>query len=182
MFILYLIIFSYPTDDSGWIPRCDSVCSKSLIRDGEGRMSRALRRLQCFIRLGMMSIDLVEIMMYGQEGARCWAQYRDQDVYEVNELIFFRSSAQLFIHTNYLGPTKELVCADLVEVHQRTIVNHNQLCNVTAYSNLSHCLAASGSNRNRSTIKASVGVYAKACDYHKYHKHSCVSMLMVIKS
>ena len=43
MFILYLIVFSYPTDDSGWIPRHDSVCSKSLIRDGKGGMSRALR-------------------------------------------------------------------------------------------------------------------------------------------
>ena len=87
MFIHDLTIFAGPTDDSGWSPRCDLVCSESLVRDGEGRMSRALRRLQCFVRLGMMSIDLAEIAMRGQEGARCRVQCRDQDIYEVNELI-----------------------------------------------------------------------------------------------
>ena len=65
MFICNLTVFACPTDDPGWSPRRDLVCSKSLIRDGEGRMIRALRRLQCFIRLGMMSIDLAEFTMHG---------------------------------------------------------------------------------------------------------------------
>ena len=55
MFVEYWIVFSCPTDNSGWAPRYDLVCSESLIRDGEGRMSRALRRLQCFVRLGMVA-------------------------------------------------------------------------------------------------------------------------------
>ena len=54
MFVWYLIVFSCPTDDLGWIPRRDLIGSKSLIRDGKGRMSRALRQLQCFVRLGMI--------------------------------------------------------------------------------------------------------------------------------
>ena len=43
MFIHDLTIFAGPTDDSGWSPRRDSICSESLIRDGEGRMIKALR-------------------------------------------------------------------------------------------------------------------------------------------
>ena len=69
------------------------------------------------------SIDLAEFTMLGLKGARCRVQCRDQDVYKVNELIFFRSSAQLFICTNYLGQTKELVYTDLIKVYQRTTVD-----------------------------------------------------------
>ena len=65
MFVWYLIIFSCPIDDLGGIPRCDLIGSESLIRDGEGRMSRALRQLQGFVRLGMILIDLAEFMMHG---------------------------------------------------------------------------------------------------------------------
>ena len=54
MLVLYMLVFSCPTDNSGWAPRYDLVCSESLIRDGERRMMRALRRLQCFVRLGMI--------------------------------------------------------------------------------------------------------------------------------
>ena len=54
MFVWYLIVFSCPTDDLGWILRRDLIGSESLIGDGEGRMSRALRWLQCFIKLGMI--------------------------------------------------------------------------------------------------------------------------------
>ena len=43
MFICDLIIFACPTDDIRWHPRHDSICSKSLIGDGEGRMIKALR-------------------------------------------------------------------------------------------------------------------------------------------
>ena len=43
MFVRDLTIFACPIDDSGWRPRCDSICSESLIRDGEGRMIKALR-------------------------------------------------------------------------------------------------------------------------------------------
>ena len=43
MFVRDLTIFACPTDDSGWHPRRDSVCSESLIRYREGRMIRALR-------------------------------------------------------------------------------------------------------------------------------------------
>ena len=43
MFVHDLTIFACPTDDSGWHPRRDSVCSESLIRYREGRMIRALR-------------------------------------------------------------------------------------------------------------------------------------------
>ena len=43
MFIHDLTIFTCPTDDSGWHPRRDSVCSESLIKYREGRMIRALR-------------------------------------------------------------------------------------------------------------------------------------------
>ena len=71
------------------------------------------------------SIDLAEFTMLGLKGARCQVQCRDQDVYKVNELIFFRSSAQLFICTNYLGQTKELVCADLKGNQRRTAVDHD---------------------------------------------------------
>ena len=53
MFVHDLTVFACPTDDSGWMPRHDSIYSESLMRDREGRMNRALRRLQCFIRLGM---------------------------------------------------------------------------------------------------------------------------------
>ena len=56
MFIHNLTVFACLTDDSGWYPRCDLICSESLIRDGEGSMIKALRRLQCFIRLGMSSM------------------------------------------------------------------------------------------------------------------------------
>ena len=56
MFVRDLTIFTCPTDDSGWHPRCDLICSESLIRDGERRMIKALRQLQCFVRLGMISI------------------------------------------------------------------------------------------------------------------------------
>ena len=45
MFIHDLTVFTCLTDDSGWSPRHDSICSKSLIRDGEGRMIKALRQL-----------------------------------------------------------------------------------------------------------------------------------------
>ena len=43
MLVLYLTVFTCPTYDSGWMPRGDSIHSESLIGDGEGRMSRALR-------------------------------------------------------------------------------------------------------------------------------------------
>ena len=65
MLVLYWIIFSCPTDNSGWNPRCNLIRGESLIRDGEGRMSRALRQLQGFVRLGMILIDLAEFMMHG---------------------------------------------------------------------------------------------------------------------
>ena len=123
MFICDLTIFACPTDDSGWHPRCDSICSESLIGDGEGRMIKALRQLQCFFRLSMSSIIWQRSWCMGLEGARHWAQCRDQDVYEVNKLRLLRSSAQLFIHTTYLGQTVDQVHADLIEVHQRTTVN-----------------------------------------------------------
>ena len=56
MFICDLTIFACPTDDSGWHPRRDSICSESLIGYGEGWMINALRQLQCFVRLGMSSM------------------------------------------------------------------------------------------------------------------------------
>ena len=43
MFVCDLTVFACPTDDLGWCPRRDSVCSKSLIRYREGRMIKALR-------------------------------------------------------------------------------------------------------------------------------------------
>ena len=45
-------------------------------------------------------------------------------VYEVNELRLLRSSAQLFIHTNYLGWTINQVHADPIEVPKRSTINH----------------------------------------------------------
>ena len=54
MFVLDLTVFTGPTQYSGWCPRDDSIYSESLIGDGEGRMIKALRRLQCFVRLGMI--------------------------------------------------------------------------------------------------------------------------------
>ena len=56
MFICDLTVFACPTDDVRWCPRYNSICGKSLIGDGEGRMIKALRRLQCFVRLGMSSM------------------------------------------------------------------------------------------------------------------------------
>ena len=47
MFVVNLTIFASPTQDVGGGPRDDSICSESLVRDGEGRMIKALRRLQC---------------------------------------------------------------------------------------------------------------------------------------
>ena len=54
MFVVNLTVFACPTQDVGRCPRDDSVGSESLIRDGERRMIKALRRLQCFVRLGMI--------------------------------------------------------------------------------------------------------------------------------
>ena len=54
MFIVDFTVFSGPTQYSGQCPRDDSVCSESLMGDGEGRMIKALRQLQCFVRLGMI--------------------------------------------------------------------------------------------------------------------------------
>ena len=45
MFVVDLTVFTSPTQDSGWSPRDDSICGESLIGDGEGRMTKALRRL-----------------------------------------------------------------------------------------------------------------------------------------
>ena len=45
MFVVDLSVFASPTQYSGWRPRDDLICSKSLIRDGEGRMIKALRQL-----------------------------------------------------------------------------------------------------------------------------------------
>ena len=91
-----------------------------------------------------------------------------------------KSSSRLFICTCYLGWTKELVCADLIKVHQRTTVDRDRLHNVTTYSNHVKCLAALVRIRNGSTIKSLVSVHAEACDCHKYHKCSCVSMSIVM--
>ena len=54
MLVVNLTIFTGPTQYSGQCPRDNSVCSESLIEDGEGRMIKALRQLQCFVRLGMI--------------------------------------------------------------------------------------------------------------------------------
>ena len=54
MFVVDFTVFACPTQDVGWCPRDDSIGSESLIRDGERRMVRALRRLQCFVKLGMV--------------------------------------------------------------------------------------------------------------------------------
>ena len=43
MLVVNLTIFTGPTQYFGWCPRDDSICGESLIRDGEGRMIRALR-------------------------------------------------------------------------------------------------------------------------------------------
>ena len=43
MFVVDLTVFTSPTQDSGWSPRDDSICGESLIGDGEGRMTKALR-------------------------------------------------------------------------------------------------------------------------------------------
>ena len=43
MFAVDLTIFTGPTQYSEQCPRDDSICGGSLIRDGEGRMIRALR-------------------------------------------------------------------------------------------------------------------------------------------
>ena len=44
-------------------------------------------------------------------------------VYEVNELSLLRSSARLFIHTDYLGWTVDQVRADPTEVLKRSTVD-----------------------------------------------------------
>ena len=54
MLVEYWILLSCPTDNSGWIPRSDSVYSKSLVQSGDERMMRALRQIQCFVRLGII--------------------------------------------------------------------------------------------------------------------------------
>ena len=43
MFVVDLTVFTGPTQYSGQCPRDDSICGESLIRDGEGRMVKALR-------------------------------------------------------------------------------------------------------------------------------------------
>ena len=43
MFVHDLTVFTSPTDNSGQCPKCDLICSKSLIRDREGKMIKALR-------------------------------------------------------------------------------------------------------------------------------------------
>ena len=54
MFVVDFTVFACPTQDVGRCPRDDSICCESLIRYGERRMIKALRRLQCFVRLGMI--------------------------------------------------------------------------------------------------------------------------------
>ena len=54
MLVVDFTVFACPTQDVGRCPRDDSIGSESLIGDGERRMVRALRRLQCFVRLGMV--------------------------------------------------------------------------------------------------------------------------------
>ena len=49
-------VFSDRADHFGWIPANDSISSESLIIDRDGRMIRALRRIQCFVRLGMIQL------------------------------------------------------------------------------------------------------------------------------
>ena len=77
MFVCDLTIFAGPTEYSGWGPRDDSVCSKSLIGYREGRMIKALRRLQCFVKLGMILRSRVH-NVWALERARCQVQCRDQ--------------------------------------------------------------------------------------------------------
>ena len=91
-----------------------------------------------------------------------------------------KSLSHLFLCTCYLGWTKKLVHTDLIEVYQRTIVDHDRLHNVTTYSNHIKCLATLGKIRSRSTIESSVSIYAEACNCCKYCKYSCVSMSIVI--
>ena len=62
-------------------------------------------------------LDLAEFTMHGLGRSQTPGTVQRSSVYEVNELSLLRSSAWLFIRTNYLGQTKELVCADLIEVH-----------------------------------------------------------------
>ena len=61
--------------------------------------------------------------MHGLGRSQMPGAVQRSNVYEVNELSLLRSSAWLFICTNYLGWTVDQVCVDLVEVHQRTTVD-----------------------------------------------------------
>ena len=100
MFVEYLIVLSCPTDNSGGIPRGDSVCGESLVCSRNKRIDEALRWIQCFVRLSIILWDLAEFVMCGQKGARHRVQCRNQDVYEVNKLSFLEAHlVYLYIHT-----------------------------------------------------------------------------------
>ena len=62
--------------------------------------------------------------MHGLRRSQMLGAVQRLSVYEVNELSLLRSSAQLFIRTNYLGWTIDQVCADPIEVHHRSTVDH----------------------------------------------------------
>ena len=78
MFVIDLTVFAGPTQDVGWCPRDDSIGSESLIRDGERRMIKALRRLQCFVRLGMIlrSGRVHDAWAWKEPDTRCSAEIK----------------------------------------------------------------------------------------------------------
>ena len=71
-----------------------------------------------------MILDLAEFTMHGLGRSQTPGAVQKSSVYEVNKLSLLRSSAQLFIYTNYLGRTIDQVCADLIEVHHRSTVDY----------------------------------------------------------
>ena len=78
MLVVDLTVFAGPTQDVGRSPRDDSIHSESLVRDGEQRMIKALRRLQCFVRLGMIlrSGRVHDAWAWKEPDARCSAEIK----------------------------------------------------------------------------------------------------------
>ena len=69
------------------------------------------------------SLDLTEITMRGLGRSQTPGAVQRSSVYEVNELSLLRSSARLFIRTNYLGRTVDQVRADLQKLPKRSTVD-----------------------------------------------------------
>ena len=88
MHFKHVIFFSCPTNNSRWDPTKDLIGCESFICCKDERVMQVVRRIQCFIRLGMILRSGRVCDAWARRIAKCQAQYKDWDIYKVNELSF----------------------------------------------------------------------------------------------